>query len=154
MQSINGVQRAQDLRDFNKLANLASKKTTRGSQKLLLPPIKSHRDRTSSNIVTLLEHTPTLKELFSPRLPFSGSETGRYLGGSPKQLPYIEYSMDFEDDMMREEQEKQQIVTFIRLIMNNAVMDACRKKHEAIQKQQERKLLMSKRFHIKVKGNI
>lgn len=152
LHSINGAQRVQDLLDFNKLANQSSARVTPANRKLLLPPIQSHRDRSGSNMVSLLEETPVVRDLLSLKLPMSVSSSQVNLALNRGRHAYTEYSLDLDEDMAIEDKEYQAILGFIGLVLDVRVKEDSKRKHLALEKQIQRKVQMSKKYHMSVKG--
>lgn len=152
LHSINGVQRVQDLREFNKLTHLSSARDTPASRNLLLPPIQSHRERSGSNMVSLLEETPTVRDLATLRLPMSISASQANLALTRGRHAYTEYSLDLDEEMAIEDRNYQVVMGFVGLVLDERVKEDSKRKHLALEKQRQRKLQMSKKYHMSVKG--
>jgi hypothetical protein len=152
LHNINGAQRVQDLLDFNKLANQSSARGTPANRKLLLPPIQSHRDRSGSNMVSLLEETPIVRDLMTLKLPMSVSTSQANLTLNRGRHAYTEYSIDLDEDMAIDDNRYQAVLGFVGLVLDVRVKEDSKRKHLALEKLKQRKLQMSKKYHMSVKG--
>lgn len=152
--------KADALREFNKLTIIASDNKLNVSSSLI-PKYLSNRNKAEvSEMISMLDDLPILKKQTSNRivLPFLNNSRSRpeLWDKKPIQGNYNDTSLDLDVFMGAGTTNAQANlgVQLLEIVLQPSVKEKLQKKHQALQQKKKRKLHQVKKINISVEGNL